>query len=116
MRSYVRHAGRRTFREWMEGMAPAINPAIRLRFGEYNDHLDLDYSLLDLNALHNETGYLPEADFEESIQEMAECLLKEEKKMNNKSEKVEKTPEGEHNVILAAFLPAYAARVREVWQ
>ena len=46
---YVGHRQLKTFRSWIEGIRDIVAPNVVLKFGEYNDPLDLDYSLVDLN-------------------------------------------------------------------
>lgn len=54
---YVGHRQLRTFRSWIEEIRDIVAPKVELRFGEYKDPLDLDYSLVDLDLLYNDTGY-----------------------------------------------------------
>lgn len=54
---YVGHRKLRTFRSWIEEIRDIVSPNIELQFGEYKDPLDLDYSLVDLDLLYNDTGY-----------------------------------------------------------
>ncbi len=71
---YIGHRNIRTFREVVEEMRDAINPQAELRFGEYQDSLNMDYSYTDLDALYNDTGFECKADFKKTIQEQAEWL------------------------------------------
>jgi nucleoside-diphosphate-sugar epimerase len=71
---YIGHRNIRTFREVVEEMRDAINPQAELRFGEYQDSLNMDYSYTDLDALYNDTGFECKADFKETIREQAEWL------------------------------------------
>lgn len=75
MRSYyIGHRELRTFREVVTQIRDAINPDAELRFGEYQDSLNMDYSYTDLNALYEDTGFECTADFDETIREQAEWL------------------------------------------
>lgn len=76
-RYYIGHRQLRTFREWMEHIGQIINPEVKLKFGEYQDSLDLDYSMVDLDALFRDTGYECRENFEEGIRETAKWLKQE---------------------------------------
>jgi len=54
---YVGHRKLRTFRSWIEEMRDIVAPDVKLKFGEYKDPLDMDYSLVDLDLLFKDTGY-----------------------------------------------------------
>ena len=54
---YVGHRKLRTFRSWIEEIRDIVAPDVELKFGEYKDPLDLDYSLVDLDLLYKDTGY-----------------------------------------------------------
>ena len=54
---YVGHRQLRTFRSWIEEIRDIVAPSVELKFGEYKDPLDLDYSLVDLDLLYKDTGY-----------------------------------------------------------
>lgn len=54
---YVGHRKLRTFRLWIEEIRDIVAPGVELKFGEYKDPLDLDYSLVDLDLLYKDTGY-----------------------------------------------------------
>lgn len=54
---YVGHRKLRTFRSWIEDIRDIVAPNVELKFGEYKDPLDLDYSMVDLDLLYNDTGY-----------------------------------------------------------
>lgn len=71
---YVGHRKLKTFREIVTDIRNIINPNIELVFGEYKDNLDMDYSLIDLDALYNDTGFECKADFKESILKTAEWV------------------------------------------
>ena len=75
MRSYyIGHRKLRTFREIVCNIRDVINPDAELRFGEYQDSLNLDYSYTDLDALYRDTGFECTADFAQTIREQAEYL------------------------------------------
>ena len=54
---YVGHRELKTFRSWIEEIRDLVAPNVELKFGEYNDPLDLDYSMVDLDLLFKDTGY-----------------------------------------------------------
>lgn len=54
---YVGHRKLRTFRSWIEEIRDIVAPDVKLKFGEYKDPLNLDYSLVDLDLLYKDTGY-----------------------------------------------------------
>ena len=54
---YVGHRELRTFRSWIEEIRDIVAPNVELKFGEYKDPLDMDYSMVDLDLLYKDTGY-----------------------------------------------------------
>lgn len=54
---YVGHRKLKTFRSWIEEIRDTVAPDVELKFGEYKDPLDLDYSMVDLDLLYDDTGY-----------------------------------------------------------
>ena len=54
---YVGHRRLKTFREWMVEIRDEIAPEVELRFGEYKDNQQIDYSKVDLDALFKDTGW-----------------------------------------------------------
>lgn len=66
-RYYIGHRQLQTFRKWMEDMRDVIAPNVSLNFGAYKDSLNLDYSLLDLDSLYKDTGFVCSSDFRESV-------------------------------------------------
>ncbi len=71
---YVGHRKLKKFKEWLEDLKNIVNPNIELLFGEYKDTLDMDYSIIDTDALYEDTGFECKADFEESILATVEWL------------------------------------------
>ena len=71
---YVGHRQLRTFREIITEIRDILAPDIELKFGEYPDNMDIDYSLVDLEALYNDTGFECKADFRDSILKTAEWI------------------------------------------
>lgn len=71
---YIGHRKLKTFRTWIEDIRDIINPDVELRFGEYNDPLNMDYSYVDLDLLYKDTGYEAKADFPTSIRKTIEWM------------------------------------------
>ena len=71
---YVGHRSLKTFRELMTEIRDILSPETSLLFGEYKDTVNMDYSMIDLNALYNDTGFECKADFKESILKTAEWV------------------------------------------
>ena len=104
---YVGHRQPKTFRELVCGIRDVLAPEMDLVFGEYPDGAPIDYSLIDVDALYNDTGFECRADFEESIRMTAKWLAN-----------MEENPTGGGNVVvtLPLHLLICAVRVREVRQ
>jgi nucleoside-diphosphate-sugar epimerase len=75
---YVGHQKQKTFKEVITDIRDILNPEYELSFGEYKDNLDMDYSLIDTNSLHEDTGFECKADFRDSILKTA-AWIKESK-------------------------------------
>ena len=71
---YVGHRELKTFREWMTLMRDNIAPNVELKFGEYKDNQQIDYSKVDLNLLYKDTGFECAADFSETIKQTAKWV------------------------------------------
>lgn len=71
---YIGHRKLKTFKELMIDIRDIIAPNVKLKFGEYIDVQNIDYSLIDLDALYNDTGFECKADFKESILRTAEWV------------------------------------------
>lgn len=71
---YVGHRKLNTFQALISDIRNIINPDVELHFGKYKDTADMDYSLIDLDALYNDTGFECKADFKESILKTAEWV------------------------------------------
>ncbi|WP_369283542.1 NAD-dependent epimerase/dehydratase family protein [Oscillibacter sp. GMB15532] len=75
---YVGHRTLKTFRELITAMRDAVAPKSHLNFGAYPDAPELDYSMIDLDALYRDTGFECHADFKESILKTAAWLKEAE--------------------------------------
>lgn len=71
---YVGHRDLKTFKEIITEIGQILNPNVELQFGAYPGTDDKDYSLIDLDALYNDTGFECKANFQESIIRTAEWL------------------------------------------
>lgn len=73
---YIGHRKLQTFRQWAEAIRNIVNPEVELRFGEYKDPLNMDYSVIDTDLLYKDTGYECNSDFRETILETIEWMKK----------------------------------------
>lgn len=73
---YVGHRKVKIFREWINEIRDILAPDMKLTYGEYKDTLDMDYGLIDTEALYNDTGFECKHDFKESIKKTAIWLGK----------------------------------------
>jgi len=64
---YLGHSHLKTFKALFSDVGRIVNPEVKLNFGAYPDDNSLDYSMIDLNGLKNDTGFEPSANFEDSI-------------------------------------------------
>lgn len=71
---YVGHRKLKSFRELMLDIRNVIAPEVELKFGEYKDTQNIDYSKIDLDALYRDTGFECKADFEETIKITSEWV------------------------------------------
>ena len=73
---YIGHRKLKTFRKWIEDIRDIVAPDVELKFGEYKDPLNMDYSCVDLDQLYNDTGFEANSNFEETIKETFEWIKK----------------------------------------
>lgn len=64
---YIGHRELKTFRQWIQDIRDIVAPNIELKFGEYKDPLNMDYSYVDLNQLYVDTGFECTSDFQSTI-------------------------------------------------
>ena len=76
---YVGHRQMQTFRQIVCGMRDALAPEMELWFGEYPDGAPIDYSLIDVDALHRDTGYEPVIPLAEGVRRTAQWLQEQTK-------------------------------------
>lgn len=72
---YVGHRNLMTFKEWMQLVRDCIAPSVDLKFGEYVDKQQIDYSTVNLDLLYRDTGFECHADFEETIKKTADWVM-----------------------------------------
>jgi hypothetical protein len=72
------HNKLRVFRDILLEVRDILNPGLEIVFGEIPGKFQIDYSLVDINAVYEDTHYLCRSDFLESILKTAEHV----KKMN----------------------------------
>lgn len=68
---YIGHRELKTFRELMTDIRNVVAPDVELRFGEYKDNQQIDYSQIDLDALYYDTGFECRADFATTMRKTA---------------------------------------------
>lgn len=68
---YIGHRKLKTFRKWIEEIRDVIAPNVELKFGDYKDNQQINYSMIDLDKLYNDTGWQCSADFNETIKKSA---------------------------------------------
>lgn len=73
---YIGHRKLKTFKEWIISIKDIINPNVTLKFGDYKDPLNLDYSLINLDLLYQDTGYECESNFETTIKSTENWIKK----------------------------------------
>lgn len=71
---YIGHRNLRTFRDIFTEVRDILNPKVELQFGAFKDSSNMDYSLINLDALYNDTGFECSCDFRESILKTAEWV------------------------------------------
>ena len=71
---YVGHRELKTFKEWMILIRDTIAPNVDLKFGEYVDKQQIDYSKVDLDLLFKDTGFECKADFAGTIKHTAKWV------------------------------------------
>lgn len=71
---YVGHRKLKPFKEWVKEARDIINPNVELHFGAYGADPEVDYSLVDLDALYRDTGFEAKEDFREAILNTAEWV------------------------------------------
>lgn len=72
---YLGHRSLRRLDEIVTDVRDELNPSVELKFGEIQSSFYIDYSLVDLDALYQDTGYVAESNFKESIRTTANWLI-----------------------------------------
>ncbi len=73
---YVGHRILKTFKQWMIDIRDEIAPDVKLKFGEYKDNQQIDYSKVDLDALYRDTGWECKYELRDKIKQTAEWIKK----------------------------------------
>lgn len=68
---YIGHRKLKTFKEWMIDIRDEIAPDVELKFGEYQDKQQIDYSKVDLDALYRDTGWECHYELKDRIKDTA---------------------------------------------
>lgn len=71
---YVGHRTLRTFRSWIEEMRDIVAPNVELKFGEYKDPLDMDYTMVDLDLLFKDTYYECKSEMRDILPKLTEWI------------------------------------------
>ena len=77
---YIGHRRLQTFEELVTRTRDILSPGTELAFGTLEDTTATDWSLIDRDALWQDTGFECMADFEESIKKTARWLAQEDEK------------------------------------
>ena len=73
---YIGHRKISTFKEKLLEMKAILGSSSDLMFGTYPETHRVDYSKIDTEALHRDTGFEPKISFAKSVQDTAEWLRK----------------------------------------
>lgn len=73
---YVGHRYLQTFRDIVCEIRDVLAPDMELTFGDYPDTTPIDYSLININALYEDTGYEPAVPLSEGVKRTAAWLSK----------------------------------------
>lgn len=74
---YVGHRKLKLFKDLFSEVRDIVNPGVQLRFGEYHDTSNLDYTKIDLDSLYLDTGFECRASLKESILKTVQWLKSE---------------------------------------
>ena len=72
---YVGHNWSKTFKEIFTEVKDTINPDATIHFGMYRDDNSIDFNLIDREELTKDTGWIPEANLQESIKRTARWII-----------------------------------------
>lgn len=71
---YLGHCKLRKLKEIISDVRDIVNPQVELTFGTIRSSFQIDYSLIDMEALYRDTGYEAKSDFKDSIKKTEEWL------------------------------------------
>ena len=75
---YLGHRTLRRLEAIVKDVRDEINPKVELKFGEIKSSFAIDYSLVDLNAIYEDTGFEIQDDFKANIRKTADWLEEQE--------------------------------------
>lgn len=90
---YIGHRQLQTFEDLVTRTRDIVAPEVELTFGTMEDTTATDWTLIDREALHRDTGFQCTADFEESIRKTARWLAREDD-MRRKMQRPERNTGG----------------------
>lgn len=65
---YIGHSKFKRFQDIIEKIRDMIDENIPLEFGTIQDKANIDYEIIDIDALYKDTGYVPISDFSSSME------------------------------------------------
>lgn len=71
---YIGHNWEKTFKEIFMEMGTILNPAVELDFGAYPQDNNIDFGAVDRRELTQDTGWVPSADFRDSVLRTADWI------------------------------------------
>ena len=71
---YLGHNKLRVLKDILFEVRDILNPGIELVFGELIDTAKVDFSLVDINSVYEDTGYVCKSDFKQSVLRTAEWV------------------------------------------
>lgn len=71
---YVGHSKLSTFGQIFDSIKNIVNPNAKINYGVYPDTNAIDYNLINLKALEEDTGFVADYDFEKSIKNTVNWL------------------------------------------
>lgn len=75
---YLGHRTLRRLEDIVKDVRDEISPKVELKFGEIKSSFAIDYSLVDLNAIYEDTGFEIQDDFKANIRNTADWLEEQE--------------------------------------
>lgn len=76
---YIGHNKLRLFKDILCEVRDILNPGFQITFGEIKSNFYIDYSLIDINSVYEDTGYECKSDFRDCIINTADWLISQQK-------------------------------------